>query len=182
MADHDRRLRPSYLAPVLSLVPGLGHLVLGRARRGLALFLGATGCWNLALLSVAAPIDPLGGWSLRLGAGVAIALTIFAVIDAFRLGVHVRIPKVLARRDEQLQAAIRAYLRDDAREARRLLTDLLQLDSGDPVVRLYLSSLERRAGNAAQAARHARKALAAAPDHPLQPELERELHLARTRA
>ena len=60
-----------------------------------------------------------------------------------------------------------------------LLDGLLDIDPADPIVRLYLASVERRSGNPVRAIHHARKALAAAPHHAFQPEIERELHLAR---
>lgn len=176
----DRTPRPNWAALVLSLVAGLGHLVIGRPRRGLLLFIGASACWNLAFVSWLAPVDPLGSWTLRFGIGTGGALSLFAVIDVFRLGVYARLPHVVAQREQRLKEAVDLYLRRQFREARELLDSLLDVDPADPVVRLYLATLERRAGSPDRAARHARKALAAAPHHPFQPEIERELHLARS--
>lgn len=177
----DRRSpSPNWIALVLSVVAGLGHLILGRPRRGLMLFIGASACWNLALLSWLAPVEPLGPWTLRVGVGVGGALSLFSVIDVFRLGVYARLPRVVARREERLRTAIDLYLKREFRDARKLLDGLLDVDPADPVVRLYLATLERRAGSPDRAVHHARKALAAAPHHPFQPEIERELHLAKS--
>jgi len=162
-----------------STIAGFGHLIIGRPRRGLLLFLGASASWNIALLSWINPVAPLGPWSLRLGVAVGGALSLFSVIDVFRLGVYARLPIITARRDKQLRTAVDHYLKHEYRPARRLLDALLDVDPADPVVRLYLASLERRAGSPDRAIHHAKKALAAAPHHPMQPEIERELHLAR---
>lgn len=175
----DRSPSPSWFALIASCVAGLGHLIIGRPRRGLLLFLGATASWNAALLSWVNPVAPLGAWSLRLGVAIGGATSLFSIIDVFRLGVYARLPIVTARREKQLARAIDHYLRREFRDARRLLDALLDVDPADPVVRLYLATLERRAGSPDRAVHHARKALAAAPHHPLQPEIERELHLAR---
>ena len=176
----NNRPQPNWVALGLSAIAGLGHLVIGRPRRGLLLFVGASACWNLALISWLAPVDPLGSWTLRVGIGVGGTLSLFALIDVFRLGVYARLPHVVERREERLKEAVAFYLRRDFRAARKLLDGLLDVDPADPVVRLYLASLERRAGSPERAVHHARKALAAAPHHPFQPEIERELHLARS--
>ena len=92
---HDNQPRPNWMAFGLSTIAGLGHLIIGRPRRGLFLFVGASACWNLALVSWLTPVDPLGSWSLRFGIGVGGALSVFAFIDVFRLGVYARLPHVV---------------------------------------------------------------------------------------
>jgi len=176
---HDESPHPAWITLPLSLVAGLGHLVLGRPRRGLALFLGASAAWNLAALSIVAPVAPLSARTAQFGIGVGGALTIFAMIDVFRLGIYGRLPAVHRRRSELFEAAVDHYLRREYREARRKFDRLLDLDPADPVTRLYLATLERRAGSPEQAIHHARKALGAAPHHPFHPEIEREIVLAR---
>lgn len=171
--------RPAYLALLLSLVPGLGHLILARSRRGLLLFLAGSGGWNLALVSYAGPVPPLGDWTFRTGVIIGVAVTAFAVIDLFRIGVYARWTRVRHRRREFLRQGIRCYLRQDFPAARGYLDRLLDLDSGDATARLYLASLERRAGRMDRALRHARKALRANPRNRFHPELEREIEMVR---
>jgi hypothetical protein len=171
--------RPNYLALILSVIAGLGHLLAGRPRRGLVLFVCATGCWNLAFLSLIAPTPPLGTWSLRLGLAVAGGLTTFAMFDVFRLAVYARLPRVVATRHRLFQEGVTLYLGRRWAEARRIWDRLLDMEPGDPLVRLYMASLERRAGHPDRALVHARRALRTAPHSPMRAELEQEILLAR---
>lgn len=174
----DDQPRPALLPVLLSVIAGLGHLVLGRARRGLLLFVGATAGWNVAFLSRAAPNLPLGEEAFRLGLGVGAGLTLYAIIDTVRLAIIARLPFVRRRRSRLLQQAIDHYLRHEFREARTTLDRLLDIDPGDPLARLYLATLERRAGHPERALHHTRKALRAWPSNRYQPEIEREAVLA----
>ena len=103
------------------------------------------------------------------------ALTVFSFIDVFRIAVYARLRRVRARRHHYLEQAVNHYLRHDFRRARTFLDRLLDIDPADPVARLYLATLERRAGSPDRALHHARKALAASPNNPFHPEIEREL-------
>lgn len=174
----ERDPRPNLLAVLLAPLPGLGHLVIRRPRRGLVLFLAATGFANVALLSELRPFWPLGTWSFQLGLVVAFALVLYSIWDVVRLGFYARLPSVHARRRRAVQEAIRCYLRHDFPQARQILDGLLDIDPADPVARLYLATLERRDGRWDRAIHHARKALGADPGNPFHPEIERELILA----
>lgn len=143
------------------------------------MFASTSGCWNLAVLSAIAPVAPLGPWTLRAGIAIGGALTLFSIIDVFRLGVYARLGVVRARRQAWFTDAVTHYLKGDYPAARRLLDRLLDLDPADPVARLYLATLERRAGSPERAIHHARRALAAAPHADFAPEIEREIVLAR---
>jgi tetratricopeptide (TPR) repeat protein len=175
MADTERPVRPNIAAFVLAVVPGLGHLVIGRSRRGYLFFLVTTFCWNLAFLSAFATTPPLGTWSFRLGAIIGAGIWLFSLLDAFRLAVWGRLPRIRRRREEAFRRAVTHYLRHEFPKAREIFDGLLDLDPGDAVTRLYLATLERRAGRFDRAIHHARKALRAAPAHPFHPEIEREL-------
>jgi hypothetical protein len=69
-------------AAILSLIPGVAHVDLGRAGRGVAFFA------LFALLLNAALLGPLLSPDTRLqaaGGGGAVALWVFALVDALRL-------------------------------------------------------------------------------------------------
>ena len=69
-------------AAILSLVPGVAHVDLGRAVRGVVLFALFALLLNAALLGPVLSPDP----RLRAaGGGGAVALWVFALIDALRL-------------------------------------------------------------------------------------------------
>ena len=88
-----RHPRPNLVALLASFLPGLGHLFIGRSRRGLLLFVGATLFANIAFLSWIAPVAPLGTTTLRVGLGIAGALVLFSVVDIFRIAVYARLPR-----------------------------------------------------------------------------------------
>ena len=69
-------------ALILSLIPGVAHIDLGRAGRGIALFTAFALGVNAALLGPVFSPDP----RLRAaGAGAAVALWLGAALDALRL-------------------------------------------------------------------------------------------------
>ena len=175
----DEPPRPAWLPVLLSGIAGLGHLVIGRSRRGLVLFVLATSAWNLALLSVIAPSAPLGSWTAKLGLAAGIFVTVYALFDIWRIAVYARWPRVRQHREDLLRQGITHYLRHDFPKARRCLDQILDIDPADPVARLYLASLERRAAHHKKAIHHARRALGANPRNPFHPEIEREIALAK---
>ena len=170
---------PAWIALALTPVAGLGHLVLGRARRGLGLFVGVTASVNLAILSSVAAVPPFDTWTLRVGAALTLGLTAFSVLDVFRIGIWARLPRIRERRRACLTSAIDAWIGGDVEGAREDFTRMLEIDPADPAALLYLASLERRAGHPGLAERHARRALSADPDNPYHPEIEREIAIAR---
>ena len=179
MATRADELKPTIIPVILSLVAGAGHLLIGRSRRGLLLFVTALCGWNLALLQKLHPIPPLKHWMFTLGLTIGISITAFAIFDMLRLAVYARLPRVRRHRRLLLKQAIGFYLRHEFHEARSFLDQMLDVDPADPVARLYLASLERRAGRYERAIHHARRALAAHPHNRFHPELEREIALAR---
>lgn len=171
--------RPNLLALALSAVPGLGHLVLGRSRRGYLFFMAGTAAWNLLFLAKAVKPPPVGDWAMQVGTGVGAAVSLYSVYDVFRVGVWCRLPHVAARRDAEFQQAVGHFRRRELPRAREILDTLLDLDPADPVTRLYLAALERSAGHFDRAIHHARKALRADPSTRWREDIEYELRLAR---
>lgn len=174
--------RPSLMALLLSPVAGLGHLWIGRARRGYFLFLTATFFWNLALLSAVVPSPPLGDWSVKVGMVGGAGITLYGLFDIFRLAVWARRRKVQIRRREILAVAEAEETAGRAAKARELRDQLLDLDPGDPEVRLALARAARRAGQFGPAVRHAKKALRALPSNPFRRDLEEEIMRAEDRS
>ncbi|WP_309119506.1 hypothetical protein [Paenibacillus sp.] len=70
--------RDRTIATMLSLLPGIGHIYLGRSRRGLTLLLAAAACGIVPLLAALA----LGEETMLLGWFAVPALVAFAAIDA----------------------------------------------------------------------------------------------------
>ena len=179
MAARADEPKPSFVPVILSLIPGAGHLLIGRSRRGLLLFVGGLSGWNMFWLLIAHPTPPLQEWMGQLGMAVGISITVFAVFDMLRLAVYARLPRVRRHRRLLLKRAVTRYLRNEFPQARSFLEQMLDLDPADPVARLYLATLERRAGHYERAIHHARRALRAHPHNRFHPELEREIALAR---
>lgn len=171
--------RPSLVAVVLTLVPGLGHWWIGRARRGYFFFLATTFLGNLALLSHIAPVAPLGTWSLNAGIGGALALGLYALADIVRVGVYARWPSVARRRTQKIEEAAAKERDGHVHEAREILDRLLDVDPASPDVRLALARSFRESDDPRRSIHHARKALKASPACAERDDLERELHLAR---
>lgn len=141
--------------------------------------MGATFGWNLALLSVLRPTPQFGDWALAVGLGLALTLTLYSMIDVFKLGIWNRTRRARSRRNTCFLRATDHYLKREWREAQLAMEEVLDMDPADPAARLFLSSLERRRQQFDRAIRHAQKALYASRSSPYAPELEREQHLAR---
>jgi tetratricopeptide (TPR) repeat protein len=171
--------RPSLIAVLLTVWPGLGHWWLGRARRGYLFFVTSTFFGNLALLSLIAPLPPLGDWSLHAGLAGAAGTVLYAFVDILRIGVYARWPSVRERRQRRLTEAAEREDAGRVHEAREIWDRLLDVDPADPEVRLALARSYRRSGDSARALHHARRALRALPRSPVRDELLRELELAR---
>ncbi|HYC78680.1 MAG TPA: hypothetical protein VEI02_13725 [Planctomycetota bacterium] len=154
--------RPSYLAAALAaLAPGLGHWWIGRARRGLGLFaLGALGV-NALVLQIVLQRREWSAGGLALGVMIVLAAWLWSVIDAFRLAVYARSRRARARRQEHLDAGVRALAEDDPRAARAAFAKAAADDDCDPAALLGLATAERRLGEPARALEHARRALRA---------------------
>jgi polyisoprenyl-teichoic acid--peptidoglycan teichoic acid transferase len=99
MADASRRLKSPTIAATLSLlVPGAGQLYAGARRRGLVLLgIGAALCLGVLAIAATRPLDlalSLLGRPLLAAVLVAnlafLALRVFAVVDAWRLGAATR--------------------------------------------------------------------------------------------
>ena len=171
--------RPNILALLLSAVPGLGHWILGRARRGFFLFMAAAFGWNLIGLSFLTSSEPIHTWGRRIGIAIVVVCTVISIYETLRFGVLNRTRRAHRRRNEVFRRATTHYLKKEWREARQAMDEILDWDASDPAARLFLATLERRAGRPNLAVRHVQKALRANPASPFSPELEREEHLAR---
>ena len=171
--------RPQWVALGFGVIPGLGHLVLGRARRGWYFFFGVTLAANVALLSRIVALPPFGAGSFQVAAVTAAAVWLYSLFDLVRLAIVARLPGARARRREVLAAARGQVRRNELAAAREGLDALLDLDPGDSAVRRYLAAVERRSGHPERALRHAKKALAASPGNPEKAALLREIALSK---
>lgn len=170
------RRNPFLLA--LIPIPGLAQWCMGRARSALAIAVVFLCALNLAFLTALVPamarIPGLRDGSLVLAFGAMV----FGAVDAWRLAFRQRSPRVLALRQDWFCQGRTRYLAGDLAAARERFVHLLDGDAADPLGRLLLATLERRAGRPHEALRHARVALAADPSNALHAELEREMALA----
>lgn len=161
------------------LVPGLGHWWIGRARRGLLLFVAGTLGVNLVFIAVV--FDPADGMSSKIYAGIPLALGAWlaSVIDGLRLAWFVRRPRIRARRQDELAQGTAALAADDWKTARAAFARATADDDCDPAALLGLARAELLGGHAERAAGHVRRALRATGGAKYRTALKAELALAR---
>ncbi|MBI3270849.1 MAG: tetratricopeptide repeat protein [Planctomycetes bacterium] len=147
-------------AVLLSVLPGLGHILLGRCRRGLVLF---TVFAVLVNFWVVAPVLWQGGPPPveRPGLFAAAALVwLYSMLDAMRLVYWRERAGVVTRKKHLFLEALAAYVRNDLEGARRRLKRVLRLDRDDPTAHFYLGMVYQGEGKRWRARRCYKRSLA----------------------
>ena len=172
-------LRPNFFALLLVPLPGLPQWALGRARSALMVFVTFFFSANIALLSKLVPLPLASSVVFACACAVALGAFVYGVVDTWRLAVANRTRHAQAEREQWFLQGRARYLAGDLGAARERFLHMLDRDSADPLARVTLAALERRAGNPRSASAHARSALSQWKDNPFRAELERELALAK---
>jgi hypothetical protein len=168
--------RPSrLLALVLSLVPGFGHVYLGRERAGLALFtLAAVGGFLVfnAFLVLESPhrLDVA-----RASAAATAALWLGAIAHVVYLTSPRRQRRVEEEKVNLLKSGMIFFLRDEMEAAETAFRTCLKLDRGDVEALVRLGVLYARRGQAGPARRTLRRARSVDVEGKWSWEVEREL-------
>jgi tetratricopeptide (TPR) repeat protein len=169
------------LAFLLSLVPGWGHVYLGRERVGLAIF-SLTAASAFLLLNVVL-IGRGGRTSLSWVAGAAVVLFwAFGIADVWRRTSPARLKRIEERKSAFLRSGIIAYLRDDLAAAQADFRACLKLDSQEPEALLRLGVVLSRQGAIRSARSFLRRARALDLEEKWRWEIERELESLREKA
>lgn len=176
-ARYEQDRRAVALALALSIVPGLGHLRLGRYGQGVAFFALFAAAANGVLIGSFWQGEETAWW-IRIASG-ALAALVFAVSTASIVKLSLLTDRAaLAReRDEALRRALVHYLRDELRDARRELERALRcdVDRRDADVLFHLGVVTKRLGEGRRARRHFAACLACDPTGKWRYEVETEL-------
>ncbi len=151
-------------ANVLTLIPGLGHVVLGRCGRGVLLFFGFVLFLNGSLL---APYLYSGKQVDRASRGSLVAAGLiwaYAVMDVFNITYWRRRRGFLRKKKRLYFAVHRAYAGRQLEEARGLLKRLLRMDPEDPASHYWLGLVYRDMGQIWRARKRFKQALWVDPE------------------
>ena len=167
--------RSRCFAVLLSLVPGWGHVYLGREARGLVLFtvfaIGGFGLLNGLLLYI--------GWGrsfvLAASGFTALAVWVWACVDIIRLTSPVRRHAEEEDRLKALREGTVRYLRGDLEDAKRAFGRCLKKDPGDVEALFRLGILCARSGDSRGARTYLRRASKLDLDGKWVWEIQREL-------
>lgn len=146
------------IALALSLVPGWGHVYLGRERRGLALF---TLTAVLAFLSFNLILVYAGEYRMFLARAAAIAaglVWIAGIVEVWQWTAPRRLRETEERKAAFLRSGMVAYLRGELDGAEEDFRACLRLDVQDPEAILRLGVVAARRGQIRQARRLLRRA------------------------
>ncbi|NUN48698.1 MAG: hypothetical protein HUU15_07705 [Candidatus Brocadiae bacterium] len=165
----------SRLAASLGFVlPGAGHIVLGRPGRGLWMFFWVAFFANAALI---APVFDLWGASVDArGCLVAAGIVwLYAALDLLRLLFWRHRRKLEEVKREKLLSAFGFYLRGEYGRARARLKQILRMDRDDPDAHFHMALTYKREGMPRLAKRHFRLALSLDPGRKWEEEVRKEL-------
>lgn len=142
------------------VVPGWGHIVLGKTLRGFVVFFFFALFANFALLSfVAWPALASRYVAPACGAAAAI-LWVFSVVDLLRLAVWRHRPGLRPLKDEALREGMTRFLADDLPASRAAFMRLVRLDREDPDGHFHLGTVAAAEGKWTEARRHWKRCLA----------------------
>ncbi len=162
-------------AHVLSLVPGLGHVVLGRCARGVFLFFLAVMFLNGAFLApyLARTSNPTRFARGCLGAaGLVWAYTL---LDVFHI-TYWRRRKAFERKKRELYFEVhQAFAGHRLEDARRLLKRLVRMDPEEPAGHYYLGLVYRALGRRWRARKRFQQALWVDPEKRFKADVQRQL-------
>lgn len=172
---HHSRL----LALILSLVPGWGHVYLGRERAGLCLF-------TLAAISLFGMLNILLVYSgehrlllARSAGGGAVFSLLLSVVDVLRRTSPSRLRRIDDEKARLLRGGMIAYLRNDLEGAEETFRACLRLDGQEVEALLRIGVVTARRGAARRARRWLRRARRMDLDEKWGWEIERELEALR---
>lgn len=151
-ADPPRWLR--LLSIPFGVVPGWGHIVLGKALRGFLFFFFFALFANFALLSfVAWPALATGYVAPGCGAAAGI-LWLTAAADLWRLAIWRHRAALRSLKDEALRDGLTRFLAGDLAGARAAYRRLVFLDREDPDGHFHLGNVAAAEGKWIEARRH----------------------------
>ena len=156
------------------LVPGIGHVMLGRIGRGLWFFVWFAFFANATAISpilgtLGTRVDPRG---CAVAAGV---IWLYSTLDLLRILVWRRRKALDERKRERFLSAFGYYLRGEYPRARIKLRSVLKLDRDDPDAHFHIGMTYKREGMPRLAKRHFRKALVLDPWRKWETDVAREL-------
>ncbi len=158
VADPPRWLR--LLSIPFGVVPGWGHIVLGKALRGYLFFLFFALFANFAVLSFVAWPALATGY-VAPGCGAAAALVwLLAFADLWRLAVWRHRAALRPLKDEALREGLTKFLAGDLLAARAAYRRLVLLDREDPDGHFHLGTVAAAEGKWVEAWRHWKTCLA----------------------
>ncbi len=140
-------LSPQTRSVLLSLLPGWGHVAVGREFQGLLIFttaaLAAFGLVN-ALFTY---LGELRGVLIVLSSIALVGVAAYSVVDVVRLNTPSRRLRIARTRDRLLWEGLMAYLRSDLLTAEQKFIDCARLDRLDvePVLRAGVAASRRGA-------------------------------------
>ena len=145
---------------MLAVVPGLGHLYLGRHWRGLLVFalfaLGVNGMFGCRVLTDSV----LGIWVLHLCFTAAGAAWCYSVLHVAHLGRAFASKPVQERKDYHFKRGLTQYLAGAFDAARDEFRTVLKLDPMDVDARFHLGMTLQALGERRKAARAFKRCLA----------------------
>ncbi|GEM_PF-2296760 len=157
-AEPSRWLR--YLSIPFGVVPGWGHIVLGKALRGYVFFLFFALFANFAVLSFVAWPALATGY-VAPGCGTAAAIVwLFAVADLWRLAIWRHRAALRPLKDEALREGLTKFLAGDLLGARAAYRRLVLLDREDPDGHFHLGNVAAAELKWIEARRHWKTCLA----------------------
>ena len=165
------------IALLLALIPGWGHVYLGRERAGFALFTAAAFGWFLyanVALSYRGAHEALYG---RSSLALALFFTIYSVLDVLRRTSPQRLRLLEEEKLRLLKDGMLSYLRGDLGGAIERLRRSLKLDAADVEAQFRLGVILARQGKRDEARAELRRSRALDIDGKWSWEIERELKL-----
>jgi tetratricopeptide (TPR) repeat protein len=156
------------------VVPGAGHVILGRSARGLWLFFWTCFFANAALI---APLFHVWGGRIdRRGCLVgAVLIWLYSVLDLLRLLVWRHRKKIQEKKREKLLSAFGFYLRGEYARSRGRLKQVLQMDRDDVDAHFHMGMVYKREGMPRLARKHFKLSLSLDPRRKWEEEVKREL-------
>jgi tetratricopeptide (TPR) repeat protein len=156
------------------LVPGAGHVVLGRIGRGLWIFFWA------AFFANAAAISPVfRSWGSRVDArGCLVAFAVvwlYGALDLLRIMMWRRRKALEEKKREKFLSAYGLYLKGEYAKARLRLRAILRMDRDDPDAHFHIAMTYKREGMLRLAKKHFRKSVALDPWRKWAEDVEREM-------
>lgn len=146
-----------HVTAFLSIVPGLGHIYIGRCLKGVFLFM------LFALFIDAAYIVPfLFSPETRVVRGTLVAAAIvwfYTFSDVVRLTYLANTERKLKRKNELFATGVRQFLRGEYEPARDTFHQVLRLNRYDPDAHFYIGMAFKSLGKPYKARKHLKNAL-----------------------